>query len=93
MGKVIELDAYRPHASGPAKCVGCGHSWVAVALLGVYRLTCPACSLEKGVWYGLHAGNPDTPHWACTCGNNLFTVEDDRIVCARCGIETYLSEL
>ena len=36
------------HWTGPAKCVGCGHRWVAVAPVGTVWLDCPSCLSPKG---------------------------------------------
>jgi len=48
MGEVIELDDYRPHVSGEAACLLCGHMWVAVAPVGTVVLECPGCHSMAG---------------------------------------------
>ena len=49
-GRVIELDAYRPHRSGFARCGWCGREWVAVVPENREEgpLECPSCHLMTG---------------------------------------------
>lgn len=86
---VIDLAQARiarsPHLSGDAKCLACGHQWVAVAPVGTVWLECPACSLERGR-YVAQVERPG-PHWHCGCGNDLFRVTPDGPYCPNCGAE------
>lgn len=87
MGDVIDLDAQRPHAQGPARCLQCGHTWHAVVPEAAGRLPtrmdCPACACHTGVWDGLF--NQHGPIWVCECDNDAFTITPAGAVCLRCG--------
>ena len=75
-----------PHLSGMAQCLGCQHRWAAVAPIGTFQIQCPQCSTLKGVWT-YPAGLPDgTARWTCVCGNDLFFVLADRLVCGHCAL-------
>lgn len=52
--QVVELDDYRPHQTGHAKCVKCSREWVAVVPLAraPYDLECPSCHEFAGVMEG-----------------------------------------
>ncbi len=78
------LDEARPHTRGPAKCLGCEHTWQAVIPVGVDTVECPECHLEKGVRYGVVY---PTPFWECGCGSSYFCI-NDRLepVCVLCGL-------
>jgi hypothetical protein len=84
MTEIINLAEHRPHMSGTAKCIECCHTWVAVAPVGTYRLECPKCHLEKGAWSFLTASE-GKPVWTCTCGNDLFVLDQIGALCSRCG--------
>lgn len=49
MADVINLDAWRPHESGPASCTACGREWIAVSPAGTEVLECPSCRKLAGV--------------------------------------------
>lgn len=84
MTNITKLSDYKPHLEGPAKCLGCGHEWTAVAPLGTYQFKCPECHCEKGLLCWLVA--PETV-WQCQCGNQHFYISDEhRAMCANCGI-------
>lgn len=78
-----------PHGSGPAKCLHCGHTWVAVVQIGVVGFPCPECHLDKGVMTGLYSS--DKYDWACACGNILYRISEKRIYCVLCGKEPDLA--
>src|SRR5689334_19482065 len=90
MAEIFDLAKERadrtPHLAGNARCLGCGHAWVAVAPLGTVWLKCPseACGLEQGRF-----ADPVVPAvgslWACDCGNELFYLAPDGAHCPRCG--------
>lgn len=82
MTNVISLDEYKPHISGEATCLTCGHEWMAVAPIGTVELECSECHTFKGVFVGMTA--PDTV-WECNCGNQHFYIDPDGAMCAKCG--------
>lgn len=51
MNTVVDLDAQRPHTSGPASCLICCHEWVAVVPVTTSLLECPACHNMRGVMF------------------------------------------
>ena len=85
MAKVILLDDHRPHITGPAKCLACGHKWEAVVLKGAEAcLECPECSHFKGEFIGEWVPKGDA--WMCRCENMLFFREPDgSLLCPNCG--------
>lgn len=86
-GEVVALADHRPHLSGPARCMECGHRWVAVAPIGTTRMECTACTLNKGAWVGGVYPPDGTSIWTCSCGNDLFVLcEHGAPQCARCGV-------
>ena len=52
MGKVIDINAKKPHWQGPVTCSACGYMWRAVAPVGTHILECPKCEQMAGVEYG-----------------------------------------
>lgn len=87
MAEIAELDAYRPHNTGQAKCLCCGNTWVAVAPTGqIDGLECQKCGTFKGVLLGLcNIENED--HWQCNCGCFVFAVaKASGIYCINCGV-------
>ena len=84
---VVSLQEYRdehtPHLSGEAKCVACGHEWVAVCPVGVSFLECPKCGVFKGCMkYDVQR---DGNHWHCKCGGCEFRITPDGTYCPACG--------
>ncbi len=73
-----------PHASGPARCLECGHEWHAIAPVGATQLECSECKTMKGVF-----SLPFAPevHYACACGNDLFYATEFGVFCPKCGEE------
>lgn len=90
MGDVANLDAYRPHLSGEAICVGCGHVAISVAPVGVTWFACGSCGAHRA-----HMRLPcevvkDTASvWTCPCGCTLLQCFKDEtgvgFVCVNCG--------
>jgi Zn finger protein HypA/HybF involved in hydrogenase expression len=80
---VVSLDDHRPHISGTAKCMDCGHEWPAVAPIGVCTLECPKCGTMRGTWK--FDVSRDEPYWTCNCGNKLFYMTPEGMFCPRCG--------
>lgn len=85
MAEVTNLDDYRPHGAGEAKCLACGYEWVAVAPTGTLQLECSECGLMKGVFKGLYYPSKDDEIWVCNCGNDLFVIAKRGIICTKCG--------
>jgi hypothetical protein len=84
MAEIVSLAEHRPHLSGSAECCGCRHQWQAVAPIGVEKLECPACHLDKGFWAKpvLRAGDA----WTCNCGSQLFRIAPHcGPYCVNCG--------
>lgn len=73
-----------PHLSGRARCLHCGHEWVAVAPVGTTILECPSCRLCKGAYQGLVA--PSSSHvWICSCKCDTFWLTPEGAFCQLCG--------
>jgi hypothetical protein len=81
------------HRSGAAHCLHCRHEWVAVAPVGIVYVECPECHCDKGVFTGVTLPPVGTEHFVCGCGNGLFSVTRDYVLCANCGSWKYFSEL
>ena len=77
---------YDPHGAGLARCVCCKHEWHAVAPVGTLWLECPSCGIHKGTWAYPYDLNEGELYRACNCGNELFVVTPDRILCPNCGL-------
>ena len=73
-----------PHIQGAARCIECGHVWQAVAPVGTVGLECPACKTERGAFVGMIPPDSELVR-RCDCGNDLFFVLPDGVLCARCG--------
>ncbi|MCK5609421.1 hypothetical protein KAR91_46540 [Candidatus Pacearchaeota archaeon] len=83
MGEVVNLLKNKPHMTGEALCIGCGHKWVCVAPTGTIELKCSECGTWKGVFEGCTA--PETVY-ECDCGNQHFYVDECGPMCALCGL-------
>lgn len=78
------------HATGEAFCLGCNHTWIAVAPLGTTQLECPSCKALKGHWKFEHYPSVGQLVLQCNCGNQLFYLTKEGHMCANCGIyQTY----
>jgi hypothetical protein len=73
-------------AQGPAFCIGCDHTWQAVAPTGTTELECPSCRTMKGKWKFEFMPPSDQMVRQCNCGNQLFYLTPDGHLCANCGI-------
>lgn len=98
MGDVIGLpERNDPHLSGRAKCLQCGHEWVAVVPVGTTVFECPECKLERGVMQGLCNVPDGHKNWTCNCGCDLFRVTATPqgkfmgIMCLLCGLDQSFS--
>jgi len=72
--------------------MSCSHEWIAVAPAGATWLECPECHTMKGLFKHAclkSAENNDgwEPWWTCSCGNELFVVYRNGIMCPNCGKE------
>lgn len=85
---IIDLNQARkersPHSTGKARCLQCGHEWVAVAPVGAVWLECPHCQVERGCFIGPCAPENNTV-WQCNCGNLMFFLTPDGPMCPVCG--------
>ena len=70
MNNVVNIEDHRPHISGEAVCTACASRWQAAAPVGVWRLECPGCGTENGLWASPIAPRGDV--WVCGCGSDLF---------------------
>lgn len=82
MSNIVDLTEYRPHFTGPAKCLSCNHEWTAVCAVGTVEFQCPRCHTFKGVSIGMTA--PQMV-FTCDCGNQHFYLGDGVYMCSRCG--------
>lgn len=92
MAAILEFKkpgAQDPHATGHAFCLGCDHTWEAVAPVGTQRLECPECHRRMGMFTFEFAPPEGTLVRTCDCGNQLFTLTEEGHMCPRCG--TYQS--
>lgn len=94
MTNVVSLKQYKeehePHLTGDAKCLACGHEWVAVAPVGGSEFECPQCGCMKGVYQMFVIDDPEI--WVCNCGCDIFRVTPDYIYCVNCGTEQTFPE-
>lgn len=70
---------------GPAKCLHCGHEFVAVSEPGVFYFTCPACGLDKAVRAGLCQPPEGAEIWTCECGSEALYAAPEALRCLVCG--------
>lgn len=61
-----------PHMTGEARCAACGHTWQAVAPVGVHELECPACASQKG--HMTHSVLRGSDRFVCNCGCDVFRI-------------------
>lgn len=81
---VHDIFEHQAHLSGPAVCLACRHSWVAVAPLGTTELECGSCGLFRGIF-----AYPPRPsmHYECQCGNSTYYIGEGEIPwCTYCGL-------
>ena len=92
MGEVVPLADHRPHLSGTARCVRCGHEWYAVAPIPApVSLECPECGLSHGYFKWPVDEQEGTEQFICNfCFGSVFNVRKDGVRCASCG---FLHEL
>jgi hypothetical protein len=89
MGDIIEFPGKTEtdgHLTGPARCMGCGHEWQAVAPVGtVDNLECSQCRGFLGIL--VYPVMPES-YWVCgECNCHIFAVSgiSKEILCYRCG--------
>jgi hypothetical protein len=92
MGAVVSLSARReekiPHLSGWAKCIGCGHRWMAVSPVTDNPqpwMECPSCQAEKGIFVAPCLPEDGKEIWRCSCGGEFFVILRGTFMCANCG--------
>lgn len=86
MGAVVEFQRPGQWAHGEAFCLGCGHTWQAVAPTGTTQLECPACQSIKGHWKFEFMPAVGELVRECNCGNQLFYLTPEGHMCANCGV-------
>lgn len=79
-------------ASDEAICIGCGHRWVAVAMVGTRWLECPSCHADKGIFkkpFG--AGEGDEVFVCGACDSEALTAYRHKglfyLRCMNCGLD------
>lgn len=86
MSNVVEFKKQEQrHLTGRAKCLACGHEYVAVCPEGADWMECPECSLQRVRMIAQVQVNE--PHWVCNCGNDLFHITQYRVYCPNCGLD------
>jgi hypothetical protein len=84
MSNVISINQAKPHISGDAHCIGCGHDWVAVAPIGTSVIDCPECKGAKGIFVNLCCKLSEA-HLTCSCGNDFLHITPGGFYCPKCG--------
>jgi Zn finger protein HypA/HybF involved in hydrogenase expression len=81
----IEGEGEEITATGKARCMVCGHEWLANAPAGTVYLECPGCRSMKGVFIGA-CSREGVDIWGCGCGNQLFELTKIGAFCPNCGV-------
>ncbi len=88
MAKIISLsqvkDSYVQTFSGKVRCLSCKHEWTGVVNDIQAWLKCPECHKNSGRLIN-HVEKSGEMHWTCSCGNDLFYIQPDKIYCPNCG--------
>jgi hypothetical protein len=90
MSEIVDFAAAKqerePHWSGEAYCVGCYHTWVAVAPMGVHWITCPSCHTNRGTpRYPFGPTKGDAVLTCAQCGGEaLYAFKRDNAFYVRC---------
>lgn len=90
MGELLDFrrpEPKDPHIQGPARCLGCGYGWQAVAPAGTVKLDCPLCGAPKGRFVEVVALPEGTLRWVCQCEGEIFYVLENSMICVNCGKE------
>ena len=85
MGEIVDINQNKPHMSGPAKCLNCGHKWQAVILKDGYEggFECSECGQLKGEFVGTFVPKE---MFKCSCECDLFFLTPDgKTMCPNCG--------
>jgi len=89
MNDVIQLQDYKPHATGPCKCSFCGEKYVGVMPIPLNSdqgYECPACGRFFGFLEYPISGKPEDEIYVCNkCDGSFFSVHRDGIICGICG--------
>lgn len=87
MSNVVQLDDFRPHSVGPARCLNCRHEWIATTPQGMRSFECPACELSRGVWRGVATPHEGSHVMTCIeCEEQMFWIlGDGQAMCVNCG--------
>jgi hypothetical protein len=92
--KVINFGDYKPHLSGPVRCLNCKHEWIAIAPMGTFaELECPECGFLKGIYVGLFDVEDGVERFLCNCGCDCFLIMVGQFQCIQCGVRTTFDEL
>lgn len=86
-GKPEVLDeTVEQHGHGTAFCLGCNHTWQAVAPTGTTQMECPSCHRMMGRWKFEFYPVEGQSVRECFCGNQLFYLTEAGHLCANCGV-------
>lgn len=64
------------HLHGPAKCLACGHEWVAEEIptgTDIFDLVCPSCDMRRGQLQYAPVLGDDMLTWIHKCGSSHYT--------------------
>ena len=86
MSNVTNILEHQPHMTGEAKCLACGHEWVAVAPIGTVAFECPKCGLDKGQTKYPCQPPEGSDIWECNCGSQTFFIRPTGFMCTNCGV-------
>lgn len=78
-------ESKQQHGSGEARCMSCGHNWIAVAPVGEVLFECPECLAVKGHYLYPFDFADGTMVRECNCGCRLFFLSTEGHLCAHCG--------
>lgn len=86
--------AFPPKATGEAKCVGCGHTWIADRYDDDRIFECPKCGAVKASLRHYHRPDEETPVWVCNgCEGDLFILTTYGAMCINCGSQVPWGEV
>lgn len=91
MADIIDLQMHRGgYSTGWARCLVCNYEWIAEAILhesGNDFIACPNCNMVMA-HFKFYFSKGKT-HWACSCGNHLFYINENGPYCPKCGEYQY----
>lgn len=88
MGSIVPFKPKVPDncATGEAVCYTCGHSWQAVAPIGVIELECPKCKELTGKWLNRFRPSEGYVYHCGNCNGETWVLTPDGALCESCGV-------